>query len=149
MARIIARNKKPFGSLKTVMKEVSKRVVKAGHFKEAGNHWSGYSFAELMEMHEVGMGDLPSRPVYLMAGILLSENIVSEVGGDIKDFIGKGETSALDKVGEFMQDEIKSVFGDLSMLREKAPSTKKRSKSPDTPLVETGELRDAVRYKVE
>lgn len=147
-ARIVS-NSKPFHSLRGVMREVAERVVKAGHFSEAGRHYSGYSYAELMQMHEDGLGNLPSRPVYLISSMVIKGDIGKSVGRDIKDFVGKGDTSSLSKVGEYMEDTIKMIFGDLSLLEEKAESTKRSSVSPDTPLIELGDLRRAVAYKVE
>ena len=131
-----------------------------GEFVDVGvlnnrNHNSGYGNASIFKYLSEGnpARNLPPRNTLRVAFGLnpLSKSPMKKQLGEYLSNIkvkSKDPDRVLEEVGEFYRDRVKAVFGDTALIAEKAPFTKALSDSPDTPLIETGDLRDEVAYSV-
>lgn len=92
---------------------------------------------------------IPPRPMLRMTGRLKSKNWVQQAGKLAKSVLeGKSKGSTVPhKLGSLIADDIKSVMNTSILFTPNAPSTV-RKKGKNTPLIDTGELRDAVDYVV-
>ena len=113
----------------------------------------GLSNAQLMYIHENGSpaNNIPARPV-LQMGIA-----DEEASGRIQDYLGEGSRRALkgdiagaqqawEKAGMVGVNSVLGKFTDGS-LAPNAPATIAR-KGSDTPLIDTGALRQSITYVV-
>lgn len=126
---------------------ISGEGVEVGHFQEQGEHYSGYTFVELMYYHHTGSdprGDQPvqPRPVlnFLRAFLNLSDPKYNRA---IRNWFKRPPSSAshgklLADIGALISEEEKAIFGNSALLTV--------TDNP-TPLVDTGDLRDKVAYK--
>lgn len=92
---------------------------------------------------------IPPRPMLRLTGRLKSKNWVQQAGKLAKSVLegkAKGNT-AQHTLGALIADDIKDVMNTSSLFAENRPSTV-RKKGKNTPLIDTGELRDAVDYVV-
>lgn len=92
---------------------------------------------------------IPPRPMLRITGRLKSKNWVQQAGKLTKSVLeGKTKGSTMPhKLGALIADDIKGVMNTSSLFAENRPSTV-RKKGKNTPLIDTGELRDAVDYVV-
>ncbi len=148
MAVEIIRKTRNLEKLINRIKSTRGKIVETGYFQEQGLHSEyGMFYGRLMQIHEFGMFGLPERPVQLPTWRYM-KSTYSDWSYEIKRFIqGKQELSdVLTKVGSKASSFAKSVFGDTSMLEPNAPSTIEE-KGSNSPLVDTGELRDKWAFK--
>lgn len=92
---------------------------------------------------------IPPRPMLRMTGRLKSKKWVQQAGKLVKSVLegkSKGST-AQHTLGALIADDIKGVMNTSILFAPNAPSTV-RKKGKNTPLIDTGELRDAVDYVV-
>ena len=153
-ARIIKKGKDTEKLLRSFANLASKSL-RVGHFEADGKHYSGMSYPDLMELHHTGTGtgsgEIPPRPIL----DLLSYRIFNTRG--IRDLVVKREInkllknpekiSLLNVVGEQIVKIEKSLFGSGGPLLANSPYTI-ALKGRDDPLVDSGTLRDKVRYEV-
>lgn len=92
---------------------------------------------------------IPPRPMLRLTGRLKSKNWVQQAGKLAKSVLdgkAKGNTAQY-ALGALIADDIKGVMNTSSLFAENRPSTV-RKKGKNTPLIDTGELRDAVDFVV-
>lgn len=126
--------------------KLSKTDIDVGYFKDTGDHSEAeVPYATLMAWHEEGMGNYPSRPalqggmfVYAGSNKLSIRSLVGQVGKIDRN---------IHVTAKEVSEVIKSVFGDTYMLADNAERTIAQ-KGRNEPLVDRGELRDALDYKV-
>ena len=112
------------------------------------------TMAQLAEVMEYGAitgkkTHIPPRPMLRMTARLKSKDWV-QPAGELSNEVTSGKlkgASAYETLGMLIADDIKGVMNTSSLFTPNAPSTVKR-KGKNTPLIDTGELRDAVDYKV-
>lgn len=134
------------------LKRDSKREVQIGYFQEQGTHSSGYTFPELMAIHEFGLLDTtPVRDVFQITAASIkpgqNKDVKSSVRRFLKDIVnGKGVEDNLLDSGEPIREALNSVFGDTSLLQENS-ERRVREKGRNEPLVDSGSLRDHLAIK--
>ena len=137
------------------MKAVNGESVSIGHFKEQGNHSdSGLSYVDLMAISDAGVNGPPRRVLALLwhqNQRLRTSQLVSAMKAWAKDGGSVRATErVLDTYGKTLAKKEMAIFGVAGpMMPANSPKTKKRVgvDGPNSPLVDSGELRDAVRYK--
>lgn len=125
--------------------------VDIGHFEESGQHYSGFTFPELMKLHHKGYEGVPARPVleYLFHNHL---NILDhpDVLRAMKRYTDskmteKDLTTMLKAVGRAMAMEEVDIFGSNALVRNSRSTI--RIKGEDAPLVHTQDLVNETSYK--
>ncbi len=92
---------------------------------------------------------IPPRPMLRMTGRLKSKSWVRQAGKLGKSVL-EGKKNAADApaiLGQIIADDIKGVMNNSFLFTPNAPSTV-RKKGKNAPLIDTGELRDAVDFVV-
>lgn len=147
----IKRKTKVVENLTKRIKALKNAKVQSGYFEDSGTHEeSGMSFAELMQLHEAPPSGyrFPPRPVRL----LTSKKAVSIKVWEtyIGNYLhGKYEVkNALNHIGVEVTEIAHDIFGDNIMLAPNTKTTKDLKGGKDTPLVDSGSLRDAWTWKV-
>lgn len=143
------------GSFNTHMQNLFKvdgQGVEVGHFEEQGRHPSGKTYVELMRFHHTGDGDLiPPRPVITILENFVAEGVLS--GAMVESWLikwtrGRLTTeNLLKRIGRVLGQAEQEIFGDTSRLTPNSPKTQILKGGRNTPLVDTGDLREAVSYK--
>lgn len=129
---------------------VAKRV-QVGIVEGAGNHSSGISMAELAAIHLFGAPskNIPARD-FLRAPLEAAKSeqirITTMVAKSITH-TGMSIEKGLDVIGIWGEATIKAAMRSGDIKPSNAPSTVAR-KGSSTPLVDTGELHDAISHKV-
>lgn len=93
--------------------------------------------------------NIPPRPVFKTTVAQHSKEWVKEAGALSKEVLG-GKTnnnSAATVLGALIADDMKGTINNSTNWAPNRPSTVRR-KGKNTPLIDTGELRDAVDYRV-
>lgn len=141
--KIVRSKTNDFEKLFKHLRELSNKSVKVGYFKDQGKHASGAYYATIMQIHEDGLGNNPSRPVLTIGSLELENGSSPEFNqAVIRTIVGVNTLdTTLPQVGEAAKEHIQSVFGDAVKL---SPVT-----NNPTPLVDTGELKDNLTFKVE
>lgn len=127
--------------------------VQSGYFPSTGIHQgSGESYAQLMDLHEYGFDRsvffLAPRPVRQITMLQLRSNKslwLDDVRGYIKGT--KTLNQSLNKIGLEITETAKNVFGS-SLLLPNSPVTVSKKGGRNTPLVDTGDLKDHWSWKV-
>ena len=153
----VQKNKK--GDFQKKLKELvdfGKQSVEVGHFASQGTHKaSGISYVDLMKMHEVGGvtssgGAYPARPV--KGHMLMTELSEGMRSAKVREAFKLWESGTLDnegfftKVGMTLVEFEKAIFGAAGPLAPNPPSYAAK-KGGSNPLIDTGELVDAVSHK--
>lgn len=124
--------------------------LKVGIFSDAGDEPGGLSVAEVATYHEFGYG-VPERS-FLRAYLEQNqEKVLDDLNNELTKVIdGKRPlTNALNRVGLAIVGGVKERMSD-GISPELAESTKARRKhGGETPLVDTGQLRNSIVHKVE
>lgn len=145
----LKKNKKRINRLIKKFEELGQESLEVGHFEEQGKHSSGMSYPELMQIHEHGLG-VPKRPVFNIAKFKEPPKTSPTVKKFMDNWMQSNRSSAtknlLDNIGTHYRDLIKSIFGDIKELKSNSPYTIKL-KGKNSPLIESGDLRDKVKYK--
>ncbi len=130
------------------LKELEKQEVFIGVKAEQGTHQpSGLNYTDLLWIHDIGSSKLPARPV--AEWTLLSFNKDKTLRDGLKKFLSdidkpSSPISAKEAVTPFTNAMWRAgynVFGNLNYLESNAEYTIDR-KGFNSPLIETGELRD-------
>lgn len=133
------------------LKTIHNQSVAIGHFEDQGKHYSGLSYVDLMKFHHDGDGQtVPRRPVITILENFRTRKALNSATTNslLNKFVG-GELSAqqvLTGIGKQVAKEEKKIFGDKGSLAGNTPNTI-AVKGADSPLVDTGDLRDAVSYR--
>lgn len=150
----VKRSQKILEVMKNVSDLGSARIM-AGWIHQGQMHAdTKLTMAQLAEVMEYGAvtgkkTHIPPRPMLRMTARLKSKDWVKQAGELAKNVLNgkqKGR-GAYETLGMLIADDIKGVMNTSSLFTPNAPSTVKR-KGKNTPLIDTGELRDAVDYKV-
>lgn len=111
-----------------------------------------YSSALQMYLHEHGSMNyrIPPRPV-LQPAIEKHQDEVAELlkNAAVKAMDGEDTAQALGKVGLAAQTICRDYFEEDNGWAPNAPSTIRKKKGSDNPLIDTGELRKSITYVVE
>lgn len=130
------------------IKALKAASVQSGYFIEQGIHSTiGIPYTTLMQNHEFGFG-VPQRHLRQSAFDVVSNSKINRK--EIKNFLFTGENldTYLNKSGARIANTAKSLFGVVSpQVPSNAPMTIALKGGNDTPLVDTGELRDAWSFR--
>ena len=123
--------------------------VVAGMLKDSGKASNGASYVDIAIWNEYGTRRIPSRPFIRISADTNRQawaKIAQQCVNDVID--GDSPTEAAQVIGHRMVEDIRKVFGDTSKLKANAPSTIKK-KGRNEPLVDSGEMRRRVNFRVE
>ena len=123
--------------------------VVAGMLRDSGKAENGASYVDIAAWNEYGTTRIPSRPFIRISADTNKqswEKLAQQCVNDVTD--GGSPRDAAQVVGHRMVEDIRKVFGDTSMLKANAPSTIKK-KGRNEPLVDSGEMRRRVNFRVE
>lgn len=136
------------------MKNLKKANAQVGYFQEQGRHSSGFSYPALMYLHEVVGIQSSSGKVYRrlfeITMMLNQRSILEQTKKNLFIQLNKLDidpTNTLEAFSKNTQKAIKSGFGNSSILPPNSPVTVKQ-KGFNAPLIETGDLKDKLAYKV-
>ncbi len=144
--------------MKRYLRNLAFHNVEAGFFEESGVHPSdkntqNWTYAQLMAFHELSVEHTSKRPVFGEASKIipkeLSIKISPTIVSDLKRAITSGSTSpekALDCGGKVMLIALDDIFGRTPPLAKNSQNTIDK-KGHAYPMIETGALRDALRFK--
>ena len=124
--------------------------VVAGMLRDSGKAENGASYVDIAAWNEYGTGHIPSRPFIRISADTNKqswEKLAQQCVNNVID--GGSPRDAAQVVGHRMVEDIRKVFGDTSMLKANAPSTIKKKKGRNEPLVDSGEMRRRVNFRVE
>ena len=129
--------------------------VEVGHYETQGLHPSGFTYPELMAIHHTGNPEdnLPARPVLsILAFRMFSPNRVKDpvirraITKWLKGPIAPSSNiNMLNSIGRELVRKEKAIFGS-GVLVKNAPRTIS-IKGSNSPLIDTGDLRDHTSYK--
>ena len=124
--------------------------VVAGMLKDSGKASNGASYVDIATWNEYGTRRIPSRPFIRISADTNRQawtKIAQQCVNDVID--GDNPRDAAQVVGHRMVEDIREVFGDTSKLKANAPSTIKKKKGRNEPLVDSGEMRRRVNFRIE
>lgn len=122
--------------------------VVAGMLKDSGKASNGASYVDIATWNEYGTRRIPSRPFIRISADTNRQAWAKMAQRCINDVIdGDDPRDAVQVIGHKMVEDIRKVFGS-SKLKDNAPSTIKK-KGRNEPLVDSGEMRRRVNFRVE
>lgn len=126
--------------------------VEVGHFQEQGEHYSGYTYPELMKIHHYGMDptggvEIPPRPVldYLFFNNMdLQDPKIKRVmrAWGRREPSEQSNAQLLEDLGKILAKKEKEIFGKTPPLIPNAPG-----KNPSNPLILTGDLSERTAHR--
>ena len=122
--------------------------VVAGMLRDSGKASNGASYVDIATWNEYGTGRIPSRPFIRISADTNKAawgRLAQQCVNDVID--GDNPRDAAQVVGHRMVEDIRKVFGS-SRLKANAPSTIKK-KGRNEPLVDSGEMRRRVNFRIE
>lgn len=123
--------------------------VVAGMLKDSGKASNGASYVDIATWNEYGTRRIPSRPFIRISADTNRQAWAKMAQQCVNDVIdGDGPRDATQVIGHKMVEDIRKVFGDTSKLKANAPSTIAK-KGRNEPLVDSGEMRRRVNFRVE
>lgn len=131
------------------IKSLGGKTIKIGiQGDETAEYENGVSVIDVAAWNEYGTDRIHSRPFIRQCFALHSEEAFVRLQ-KIADFIQRGGNVdlALNNVGQWYQDRMKETLQTYPW-RKNEDSTIARKKS-SKPLIDTKQLRDSIRYKVE
>ena len=123
--------------------------IVAGMLKDSGKASNGASYVDIATWNEYGTRRIPSRPFIRISADTNKaawSKIAQQAVNDVID--GDSPREAAKVIGHRMVEDIRKVFGDTSKLKDNAPSTIAK-KGRNEPLVDSGEMRKRVNFRVE
>lgn len=123
--------------------------VVAGMLRDSGKAENGASYVDIATWNEYGTRRIPSRPFIRISADTNRQvwaKIAQQCVNDVID--GDDPRDAAQVIGHHMVEDIRKVFGDISKLKANAPSTIAK-KGRNEPLVDSGEMRRRVNFRVE
>ncbi|EDJ87760.1 hypothetical protein CGSHi22121_00937 [Haemophilus influenzae 22.1-21] len=132
-----------------LINKIGKARVKVGVQADAGIHSeSGENLVDIGIWNEYGTAHIPSRP-FIRQTFEDNQQAVAQYLGRVVANVAKGGdlVQELSKLGQWYQDKQKKTLTSYPWTPN-APSTRKRKKS-SKPLVDTSQLVNSIRYKVE
>lgn len=138
----LRRKTKNLEKLKKKLNRISKTKVLSGYLEGEMHPTAEMTYAQLMLIHEKGMGNFPSRPVReeTLQELRNSLNVKRDIHKDISDYLLKGQPldSALESIGLSVTVTAQSFFGVLSPT----------DSNPD-PLIDTGKLKENWTWEID
>lgn len=139
-----------YTSIITGMKSLNNATVVVGVLKNAGKEADGTDLVDVAVYNEYGTKHIPPRPFLRIA--------TDEHGEDWQDLaeqcVGKIIDGVLDKdralqiIGLQAQKDVQATIKDSSNFAPNSQKTVDR-KGSSKPLIDTGRLRQSIRYRVE
>ena len=132
-----------------LINKIGKARVKVGVQADAGVHSeSGANLVDIGIWNEYGTAHIPSRP-FIRQTFEDNQQAVAQYLGRVVSNVAKGDdlVQELSKLGQWYQDKQKKTLTSYPWTPN-APSTRRRKKS-SKPLVDTSQLVNSIRYKVE
>lgn len=132
------------------LSELGSKSVVAGVLADAGKEKDGTDLVDVAFWNEFGTRYIPPRPFVRIAADK-SDNDIKQMQDALLTKIVAGQSTAsqaLNLIGVKIEGEIKKVIGDRGALAANAPGTV-RAKGSDAPLIDTGRLRQSVKYRIE
>lgn len=132
-----------------LINKIGKARVKVGVQADAGVHSeSGENLVDIGIWNEYGTAHIPSRP-FIRQTFEDNQQAVAQYLGRVVSNVAKGDdlVQELSKLGQWYQDKQKNTLKSYPWTPN-APSTRRRKKS-SKPLVDTSQLVNSIRYKVE
>lgn len=132
-----------------LINKIGKASVKVGVQADAGIHSeSGESLVDIGIWNEYGTAHIPSRP-FIRQTFEDNQQALAQYLGRVVENVAKGDdlVQELSKLGQWYQDKQKKTLTSYPWTPN-APSTRRRKKS-SKPLVDTSQLVNSIRYKVE
>ena len=134
----------------TQLKALGDAEISVGVLRNAGKEKDGTDLVDVAVYNEYGTRNIPPRPFLRIA--------TDEHGGEWQDLaekcVGKiiegalDENRALHLIGLQAQKDVQATIKDSSNFTPNAPATIAR-KGSSKPLIDTGRLRQSIRYRVE
>lgn len=132
-----------------LINKIGKARVKVGVQADAGIHSeSGESLVDIGIWNEYGTAHIPSRS-FIRQTFEDNQQALAQYLGRVVENVAKGDdlVQELSKLGQWYQDKQKKTLTSYPWTPN-APSTRRRKKS-SKPLVDTSQLVNSIRYKVE
>ena len=132
-----------------LLAEMSDKQVAVGFNADSGSYDDGASLVEVAAWNELGTRHIPSRPFIHDAIEFNNDKITMFAGASVRNAIENGGSAeeVLNQIGNMakglVQEEIRN-----GMWTPNAPSTI-RKKGSDHPLIDTGYMRQNVKYVIE
>lgn len=134
------------------VRSLDSKIVSVGFFADQGKHsGSNLNYTNLMYIQEVHgvrtKTGLVHRRLFELTAMRHRNEIVSNVKASISRNLPNSPNQILKDFGHDVQAKLREGFGDTSLLPHNAPSTI-AGKGANSPLVDTGELKSKVTYRV-
>ncbi|MDU5780053.1 MAG: hypothetical protein E6Z83_04515 [Pantoea sp.] len=134
------------------VRSLDNKVVSVGFFADQGNHsGSKMPYTNLMYIQEVhgvrSKAGLVHRRLFELTAMQHRNEIVSNVKNSISRNFPNSPNQILKDFGQDVKGKLREAFGDTSLLPHNAPSTI-AGKGANSPLIDTGELKSKVTYRV-
>ncbi|MEG9741479.1 hypothetical protein [Enterobacter roggenkampii] len=134
------------------VRSLDNKVVSVGFFADQGNHsGSKMPYTNLIYIQEVhgvkSKAGLVHRRLFELTAMQHRNEIVSNVKNSISRNFPNSPNQILKDFGQDVQGKLREGFGDTSLLPHNAPSTI-AGKGVNSPLVDTGELKSKLTYRV-
>lgn len=134
------------------VRSLDNKVVSVGFFADQGNHsGSKMPYTNLMYIQEVhgvrSKAGLVHRRLFELTAMRHRNEIISNVKNSISRNFPNSPNQILKDFGQDVQGKLREGFGDTSLLPHNAPTTI-AGKGSNSPLIDTGELKSKVTYRV-
>lgn len=134
------------------VRSLDNKTVSVGFFADQGKHsGSNLNYTNLMFIQEVhgvrSKAGLVHRRLFELTAMQHRDDIVNNVKNSISRNFPNNPNQILKDFGKDVQAKLRDGFGDTSLLPHNAPSTI-AGKGSNSPLVDTGELKSKVTYRV-
>lgn len=133
------------------VRSLDNQTVSVGYFADQGKHSSGLNFTNLMFIQEVSgvrtKTGLVHRRLFEMTANRDRQAIITNVRSSIKRNLTKKPAQVFKDFGKDVQHKLREGFGDAALLPANSPATISH-KGSNAPLVETGELKSKLTYRV-
>lgn len=138
-----------FAEIISNLKKLDGKEIKVGiQGDETAEYENGVGVIDVAIFNEYGTDKIPSRPFIRQCFALHNQEAYERLKKAV-DFIERGGDVdlALGNIGQWYEDQMKNVLMTYPW-KPNSPSTIKR-KGSSRPLLNTKQLRDSIRYKVE
>lgn len=134
------------------LRKLSGSYVEVGYFDGEIHEDSEMSYASLMTILEFGTADIPARYPFSMVAQEHKPSSKKVLKDTIKKHITMLATKdsskeLLEYLGNYYEKELTSLFGNPARILGNAKRTI-QMKGKDTPLVDTGDLRDSLSHRI-
>lgn len=132
----------------TSLEKLARLSVKIGIQSDAGSYPDGTSVLDVAVWNEFGTAKIPSRPFIRQCFTIHSENaqrLLAHIAQNVMK--GANPETELSRVGQWYQDQMKRVLRTHPWQPNSVATIKRKGSS--RPLVDTGQLVNAIRYKVD